>query len=85
MIVIYGIPTDSDTSNKLPAAEISSFAEEFITKIATITPDTFVVFVSYKPDKRTKFYKYLEKNATVKLFEKPAPWQLKQQVLQWTP
>ena len=73
MIVIYGIPTDSDTSNKLPAAEISSFAEEFITKIATITPDTFVVFVSYKPDKRTKFFTFLSKEATVKTFEPLKP------------
>jgi len=28
------------------------------------------MFVSYKPDKRGRLYKFLEKNATIKMFEK---------------
>jgi DNA polymerase III delta subunit len=85
MIVIYGVPSDGAPDNKVPAASVEVFAEMCIAANLEFSAETIVVLVSYKPDKRTKFYKYLEKNATVKLFEKPAPWQLKQQVLQWTP
>gem|GEM_PF-5499507 len=33
--------------------------------------------MSYKPDKRGKLYKFLDKNATVKLFEKLSGNELK--------
>jgi len=52
--------------------------------------ETILVLVSYKPDKRTKFYKYLEKSATIKSFDQPKnAWEIKSYVKpyiqQWTP
>ncbi len=61
MIIIYWAPTDLDTSNKVPSAIVQSFSDEFIGKKWSIWSDTILIFVSYKPDKRTKFYLFLKK------------------------
>ncbi|MEI6426303.1 MAG: hypothetical protein WCO66_03015 [Candidatus Absconditabacteria bacterium] len=90
LLIIYGVPSDGAPDNKVPSASVELFGDLCISADLQFSPETLVVLVSYKPDKRTKFYKYLEKNATVKSFEKPKNlWEmksyLKPYVLEWTP
>lgn len=66
LIIIKHIPTDG--LQKIPAKAQEDFVESFTKQFANISPDVLVAFVSYKPDKRTKLYKFLEKNAQVKAF-----------------
>ncbi len=66
MIIIKHIPTDG--FHKLPAKAQEEFVDAYTKQAANISPDTIVIFVSYKPDKRVKFYKYLQKNAQIKEF-----------------
>lgn len=66
LIIIKHIPTDG--SQKIPAKTQEEFVEAFIKQFANISPDVLVAFVSYKPDKRTRLFKFLEKNAQVKAF-----------------
>jgi len=90
MVVIYGVPLHSSPDNKLSAAVVESFSEMCIAADLQFSPETILILVSYKPDKRTKFYKYLEKTATVKSFEQPKnawemKWYVKPYIQQWTP
>lgn len=77
MILIYWMPTDLDKTNKLPIATIELFADEFMAKNWQVSPDIILIFVSYKSDKRTKFFKFLNTNASVKQFEYLKPIELK--------
>lgn len=61
LIIIKHIPIDA--FQKIAAKQVELFAESFIKNQTHIPPDVILVFVSYKPDKRTKFYKFIEKNA----------------------
>ncbi|HCB51968.1 TPA: hypothetical protein DEP21_05415 [Patescibacteria group bacterium] len=49
-----------------------------------ISPDTILLLVCYKPDKRTKFVKFLETNTSVKTFDALKPAELKNFVRQHT-
>lgn len=84
MIVVYGVPSDGESSNKISGDAGLAFGEELIAKQGQISADTLLILISYKPDKRTKFYKYLETNATVKLFEPLKPIGLKNFVREHT-
>ena len=64
LIIVYGIPTDNNTSYKLPANEVEQFTNELEKHFDQISDETIVVFVSHKPDKRTKLYKFLANNVT---------------------
>lgn len=66
LIIIKHIPTDG--LQKIPAKAQEDFVESFTKQFANISPDILIAFVSYKPDKRTKLYKFLEKSAQVKAF-----------------
>ena len=61
LIVIKHIPIDA--FQKIAVKQVELFADSFIKNYTHIPPDVILVFVSYKPDKRTKFYKFIEKNA----------------------
>jgi DNA polymerase III delta subunit len=69
LVVIYGIPKDSTPSNKTSASISWPIETYLIEHRATIPADTIVILVSYKPDKRTKTYKFFSKNAQVKTYE----------------
>lgn len=71
MVILFGIPTDGDTSNKQSAAFLEKFTEEFIVSKGVVPEDTLLVFVSYKADKRTKLYSLLKDIATIKQFDSP--------------
>lgn len=66
LIIIKHIPTDG--SQKIPAKVQEQFVDAFTKQFSNISPDVLVAFISYKPDKRTKLFKFLEKNAQVKSF-----------------
>lgn len=77
LIIIHGLPTDTDASNKISVEIAESLTNEIIAKEGIIPGDTILAFVSYKPDKRGKLYKFLGKNATIKEFKKLSPIGLK--------
>lgn len=86
LIIITWLPTDSDTSNKIPAPITEQFTDEFIGRQWEIPADSLLIFISYKPDKRGKLYKFLEKNANIKSFNKLSWIELKNFVkneLEW--
>ena len=59
LIIVYGIPDDGFSGHKLPAAQSSELGEILERKRSQINPDSIVMFVAYKPDKRKKLYKFL--------------------------
>ena len=66
-IVIKWLPKDSFT--KIPSSNLEK-VEEFLTAhIDQFSEENVIVFVSYKPDKRTKFYKFLSKHPKVEVKE----------------
>lgn len=89
MIVVYGLPLDGDLSNKLSASIVQQFSDEFLQRNGIIDPETLLIFVSYKPDKRTKFYNFLKKELDPKIgikeFWPLKPSELKQIIRQKTP
>jgi DNA polymerase-3 subunit delta len=80
MIIIKHIPTDGQ--QRIPAKAQEEFTESYMKQVANISPDTIVVFVSYKPDKRVKLYKFLQKTAQVKEFSSLTDTQRKQYIKQ---
>lgn len=66
LVIIKWLPKDSDTSNKI--SDYDFLQDEITSKFEIIPDECVLVFVSYKPDKRWKFYKFLEKNSNLKIF-----------------
>lgn len=89
MIVVYGFPMDGDPSNKLSVSILQQFSDEFIERNWQISSETLLIFVSYKPDKRTKLYTFLKKEVDpktgIKEFSPLKPSELKQIIRQKTP
>ena len=86
MIIIQGIPYEGTMK---PSAEqqvqIEKFADDLMAKEGKIPDDSMLVFVSSKPDKRLRLYKFLERNATVKSFDQYKDSQLKDFVISQLP
>ncbi len=85
LVIIYWIPSDTDQWNKLnpsKAKEIENFLEANLDKIPK---ETILIFVSFKPDKRGKFFKSLSQRAQIKAFERLKPAQVKQVISQQIP
>jgi len=59
--------------------------DDLIAKEGKIPEETLLVFVSNKPDKRTRFYKFLERNAVVKEFKQYKEHELKDFVISQLP
>lgn len=68
LIIIYGIPRDNLPINKALASTINPIEEALIDKRDQIPAESIVILVSYKPDKRTKSYKFFSKHAEIKTF-----------------
>lgn len=66
LVILYGIPLDTDKSNALKADEIEKLAEDIMNY--QMPPEVLLICVSYKSDKRGRFYKRLDGNAAVKTF-----------------
>ena len=55
LIILYGIPLDTEKSNTIKAEEIEKLAEDIMGY--WLPEEVLLVCVSYKPDKRGRFYK----------------------------
>jgi DNA polymerase III delta subunit len=86
MIVISGIPYEWLTR---PSAEqqvqVEKFADELMAREWKIPEESMLVFVSSKPDKRLKLYKFLERNSMVKSFDQYKERELKDFVISQLP
>lgn len=69
LIVIYGIPKDNTTSNKTNANKSNAIEEYLQKQWGNIPDNSIIIFVSYKPDKRTKGYKFLSKHTDIKEYK----------------
>lgn len=75
LVIIYWFPKDTSWDLKLTESKTKLFEEKITESFDTIPDDCIVVFVSFSPDKRTKFFKFLSTNANIKNFEKlNKPW-----------
>jgi len=70
LTVIYGIPKDNTSTNKVSWSNSESTEPFLIKHRDDIPASNIVILVSYKPDKRTKSRKYFSTNATIKSFPK---------------
>jgi DNA polymerase III delta subunit len=68
LIVIRSVPKDNHPDNKAKASDQGPLEEWIIKNREDIPSDHVLIFVSYKPDKRTKGAKFFLENATVKEF-----------------
>jgi DNA polymerase III delta subunit len=70
LILINGIPLDASTKlTEETVKDLDMFIDKFVKAEGNIPDDSLLVFISPTPDKRLRLYKFLEKNATVKVFE----------------
>ncbi len=69
LTIIYGLPLDNAKWNAFKIAQIEEFVDNFIKKEWKIPEDNLLVFVSNKPDKRSRFFKFLKTNAKIKNFD----------------
>jgi len=69
LIVISGLPHDTDSDNKLWSSQISDFCDVFMDRANQIPDNVLLLFVSHKPDKRLKFYKFLQSFVEIKTFK----------------
>ena len=68
LIIIYGVPRDNYAPNKVLASKVSPIEDILIKKWEQIPSESIVILISFKPDKRTKSYKFFSKNAEIKVF-----------------
>ena len=59
LIILYGIPLDTEKSNAIKAEEIEKLAEDIMNY--PLPNEVLLICVSYKPDKRGRFYKRFDK------------------------
>ena len=59
LVILYGIPLDTEKSNAIKAEEIEKLAEDIMNY--TLPQEVVLTCVSYKPDKRGRFYKRFDK------------------------
>jgi DNA polymerase III delta subunit len=75
LIILYGIPLDTEKSNAIKAEEIEKLAEDIMNY--TLPSEVLLICVSYKPDKRGRFYKRFDKldkdNPSQKIVKSFAP------------
>ena len=75
LIILYGIPLDTEKSNTIKAEEIEKLAEDIMSY--WLPEEVLLICVSYKPDKRGRFYKRFDKldkdNPSQKLIKTFAP------------
>ena len=75
LIILYGIPLDTEKSNAIKAEEIEKLAEDIMNY--PLPSEVLLICVSYKPDKRGRFYKWFDKldkdNPSQKIVKSFAP------------
>ncbi|MDF2378824.1 MAG: DNA polymerase III subunit delta [Candidatus Gracilibacteria bacterium] len=76
MIIIRDLPQSAEKKAKLDLDHLQSSLEK------SLPESSFVIFVSAKPDKRGRFYKFLKKSATIQEFPVLKGVQLRSWILQ---
>ena len=75
LIILYGIPLDTEKSNAIKTDEIEKLAEDIMNYL--LPSEVLLICVSYKPDKRGRFYKRFDKldkdNPSQKIIKSFAP------------
>lgn len=75
LIIFYGVPLDTEKSNAIKSDEIEKLAEDIMNH--PLPSEVLLICVSYKPDKRGRFYKRFDKldkeNPSQKLIKIFAP------------
>ena len=75
LIILYGIPLDTEKSNAIKAEEIEKLAEDIMNY--PLPQEVLLTCVSYKPDKRGRFYKWFDnldkENPSQKIVKSFAP------------
>jgi len=75
LVILYGIPLDTEKSNAIKADEIEKLAEDIMNYL--LPSEVLLICVSYKPDKRGRFYKRFDKldkdNPSQKIIKSFAP------------
>lgn len=66
LVILEWIPLDTEKSNAIKADEIEKLAEDIMNY--PLPSEVLLVCVSYKPDKRSRFYKRFDSNGAVKSF-----------------
>lgn len=69
LTIIKWIPLDNAKWNTFKIDQIDWFIENFIKKEWKIPQDNLLVFVSNKPDKRSRFFKFLRDKVNLKEFK----------------
>lgn len=69
LIIIRDLPLSGSRISKGLSTKIDLFTEFFIESDAIIPPSHIIVFASNKPDKRTRFFKFLKEKANIKEFK----------------
>ena len=59
LVILYGVPLDTEKSNAIKADEIEKLAEDIMNY--QLPSEVLLICVSYKPDKRGRFYKRFDK------------------------
>jgi len=75
LVILYGIPLDTEKSNAIKADEIEKLADDIMNY--PLPSEVLLISVSYKPDKRGRFYKRFDKldkdNPSQKIIKSFAP------------
>ena len=75
LVILYGVPLDTEKSNAIKADEIEKLTEDIMNY--PLPGEVLLICVSYKPDKRGRFYKRFDKldkdNPSQKLIKTFAP------------
>lgn len=75
LVILYGVPLDTEKSNAIKADEIEKLTEDIMNY--PLPSEVLLICVSYKPDKRGRFYKRFDKldkdNPSQKLIKTFAP------------
>lgn len=77
LVIVSGIPLDTDTNNKLSAKQVEEFSDAFLSRDGNLPDNVLLILVSHKPDKRLKLYKFLQWKAQIKEFKPLSGVQIK--------
>ncbi len=70
LVIIYGLPKENDAARKIDTNKAQQLEEFLIENWEWVPDDNFLLLVSYKPDKRTKSYKFFSSHCTIKSYPK---------------
>lgn len=77
LIVIDWLPVWTDRFGGFKMSQVEEFMESFMKREWKILEDNLLIFVSTKPDKRSRFYKFLKDKAILKEFSILKEFELK--------